>query len=230
MDEAAPAESGAAAEKKPPLLRRVPTPLLVMLLGVALTAWLLPAFTRQWDDRQKARDLKAGLVAEIASATSQALVQSREAKQRDFRRAIPNGTLAGFRGYERLEDSWLRQSIKIQSKLRAYLPHKVLDTWRRYDNTVDGLFVLAASHVGPVELQYFAKYDLGVPRAALKQDLVWLAATGTNRNVISNKESAFSEIMNGVEDREQAVSDAILAAHVAGYSTTMHDLVHDLMP
>jgi hypothetical protein len=230
MDEAAPGGSGAAAEKKRPLLRRFPTAVGVTLLGVALTARLLPAFTRQWDDRQRARDLKAGLVAEIASATSQALVQSREAKQRDFSHAIPNGTLAGFRGYELLEDSWLRESIRIESEIRAYLPHKLFDTWRQYDNTIEGLFQLAASHVGPVELQYFADYNLGVRRAALKRDLAWLAAKGTTRNVVSNKESAFSEIVNGVEDREQTVTDAILSAHVAGYSTTTHDLIHDLIP
>jgi hypothetical protein len=60
MDEAAPPEAGTtAAEKKRPLLRRVPTSLLVTLLGIALTAWLLPAFTRQWDDRQKAQELQS---------------------------------------------------------------------------------------------------------------------------------------------------------------------------
>jgi hypothetical protein len=33
--------------------RKVPTSLVVTLLGIALTAWLLPAVTRQWDDRQR---------------------------------------------------------------------------------------------------------------------------------------------------------------------------------
>jgi hypothetical protein len=77
MDEAAPAEAGAAAGKKRPLLRRVPTSLIVTLLGIGISAWLIPAFTRQWDDRQKALELKVAVVAQIASATSQALVRSR---------------------------------------------------------------------------------------------------------------------------------------------------------
>ena len=70
MDEAAP-EAGQAAGKKRPLLRRVPTSLVVTLIGIALTAWLLPAFTRQWDDRQKAHELKASIVTDMASATAQ---------------------------------------------------------------------------------------------------------------------------------------------------------------
>jgi hypothetical protein len=72
MDKAVPAEAGDAAGKKR-LLRRVPTSLVVTLLGIALTAWLLPAITRQWNDRQKAHELKAAVVAQIAAATARAL-------------------------------------------------------------------------------------------------------------------------------------------------------------
>src|SRR4051812_9873136 len=73
MDEAAPAV-GAAVEKKRPLLHRLPTSVVVTLLGVALTAWLLPAFTKQWDDRQKAHELKTAIVTDIASATAGAMI------------------------------------------------------------------------------------------------------------------------------------------------------------
>jgi hypothetical protein len=74
MNEAAPAETRAAAEKKRPLLRRVPTSLVVTLLGIALSAWLLPAFTKQWSDRQKAHDLKAAIITDMASASARVLI------------------------------------------------------------------------------------------------------------------------------------------------------------
>src|SRR5436305_1490816 len=57
MSEAAPAAAGVAAEKKRRLLRRIPTSVVLTMLGIALRAWLLPAISRQWVDRQKARDL-----------------------------------------------------------------------------------------------------------------------------------------------------------------------------
>jgi hypothetical protein len=76
MDEEAAPEAGAAVEKKRPLLRRIPTPLIVTLLGIGLTAWLLPAFTRQWDDRQKAHEIKAALAFQIAAATADAVTRS----------------------------------------------------------------------------------------------------------------------------------------------------------
>src|SRR5262249_21299243 len=76
MTEPGPAEQAGGVEKKRPLLRRVPSSLIVTLIGIALTAWLLPAFTRQWDDRQKARDLKASLADEMSAATATLLSTS----------------------------------------------------------------------------------------------------------------------------------------------------------
>src|SRR4051812_20833160 len=84
MDEAAPGEAAAAAEKKRPLLRRVPTSLIVTLLGIALTAWLLPAIARQWDDRQKAHEIQAGLITDMASATARVLADGAAMWDTDF--------------------------------------------------------------------------------------------------------------------------------------------------
>jgi hypothetical protein len=55
---------------------KVPTSVVVTLVGIALTAWLLPAFTRQWDDRQKARELKAGLASDMGKSTATVLYQA----------------------------------------------------------------------------------------------------------------------------------------------------------
>src|SRR5690348_6647810 len=71
-NEAAP-EAKAPAEGKRSLLQRIPTPVVATLVGIALTAWLLPAFTKQWDDRQKAHELQTRMVADMASASAHAL-------------------------------------------------------------------------------------------------------------------------------------------------------------
>src|SRR5690242_11337061 len=119
MDEAAPA-AGAAVEKKRRLLRRVPTALLVTLLGIALTAWLLPAFTRQWDDRAKARELKASLASDIAAATARAIIRSRKELRTS---AFAHHRYIGRpdREYNAdadaeagLNDQWLLDSIRIE--------------------------------------------------------------------------------------------------------------------
>ena len=85
IDATAP-QAGATATKEtePKLLRlpRVPTPLVVAVLGIVLGSWLLPAFTRQWDDRQKAGEVKAAIVAQIASASGRALLEVHQATTR----------------------------------------------------------------------------------------------------------------------------------------------------
>src|SRR3954468_5890330 len=81
MDDAAPA-AGAAVEKKRRLLHRIPTSLVVTLLGIALTGWLLPAVSRQWDGRQRANELKAQIDLQIAAATAHALIGSRQLVRR----------------------------------------------------------------------------------------------------------------------------------------------------
>src|SRR5215471_7729030 len=75
MSDAAPT-GGAATEEKKPFLRRVrrpPTALFVTLLGIVLTAWLLPAVTRQWNDRQSAHMVQAGIVSDMTAATARTL-------------------------------------------------------------------------------------------------------------------------------------------------------------
>jgi hypothetical protein len=92
---------------------KIPTAVIVTLVGIALTAWLLPAFTRQWDDRQKERALKAKLVADMAAASAQMVIEGE-----DFlasgRNAVPSG--------HRHSLAWSRAQLMVGARLRAYFP------------------------------------------------------------------------------------------------------------
>jgi hypothetical protein len=69
--------SVAVEEEKPRGERRrfrVPTSVLVSLLVAILSILVGPAFARQWEDRQKARDLKAAIADQIATATARTVV------------------------------------------------------------------------------------------------------------------------------------------------------------
>ncbi len=81
--------------------------MFVTLLGIALTDWLLPAFTRQWDDRQKARELKAAVITQVAAATAAQLVETRKVSARRF---YLTGNGPSESAYERLNDLWLLHS------------------------------------------------------------------------------------------------------------------------
>lgn len=244
MDEASPAEAEAAPEKKRPFLHRVPTSLLVALVGIALTAWLLPAFTRQWDDRQKAHELKAALATQLAVATAKSVIRSRE----ELRVVLgkPNGGAYMFEGaYIHLEESWLADSIEIEAKLRAdFHSSALLAQFHGYNRTMQTLFQLVTDPWTMWDNGYgddgysIAGYAsknarlLGVTRTELGNVLQYV--TGRSSMGIAAPGGAndylFTEIANGVLAKEQALAVGISAAHAEGYSTTTHDLLNDLIP
>jgi len=120
---------------------RVPATVVVTLVGIALTAWLLPAFTRQWDDRQKERQLKAEIVKEMASATSRALVggeaiwnvPTAATPERlldpnpDLQ--LPTPPVAKRRSVNgsQVADDWARASLAIEAQVASLLPRASRD-------------------------------------------------------------------------------------------------------
>ena len=141
-----PAES--ARESAPPKAVRprlwwLPRPILLTLFGAAISAWLVPAFTRQWQDRQKEREIKVALVADIGDSTSDALVTS----QYLANRAFPGGN--GQSEYNRFTLGWARRSAQIEAKLRAYFPdNSLVDDWRDYSVVLQNDFYLLTGGSG----------------------------------------------------------------------------------
>jgi hypothetical protein len=122
----------------------VPKAALVTVLGLALSAWLIPAMTKQWDDRQRERELKAGVVADMASATSRALVGGeamwsvRRAAQRPREQER-----------QRLASQWALSALGIEARLRTYFSPSVVTSWEVYSwavtRFIDGDNVSAGS-------------------------------------------------------------------------------------
>src|SRR5262245_53195343 len=107
------AETTPAAEALPRRRRwlRIPTALIVTLIGIALTAWLLPAFTHQWDDRQKARQLQADLAQQISIASANVLGEILGLMDSD------TGTTKDL---DRIRTQWLIARYRIQARLETY--------------------------------------------------------------------------------------------------------------
>jgi len=102
--------------------RGLPPQVIATLVGVTLSAWLIPAFTRQWEDRQKARELKAAITDEIAAATSRTLNAGL-----DVGKAQQSKTRG--RLYDAAGDYWEPASLKIAMKVRAYFSPEVAAGW-----------------------------------------------------------------------------------------------------
>ena len=113
-------------------LRRIPRPLLITFVGLALSAWLLPAFTRQWDDRQKARELQASLITQISTATANALIAGRNLVLRPLTGPRSGAPLINHSAVA----AWSSASIRIDARLRAYFPKRVVNSWAAYSYDV----------------------------------------------------------------------------------------------
>jgi hypothetical protein len=252
------AEAPAAATKSRRWLR-IPKAVLITVLGLALSAWLIPAMTRQWDDRQKQHELEAAVVANMASATARALVGGE---------AYWSGRRLTRSAQERTGDQWALSALEIEARLRTYFPRSVVAGWEVYSWAVDRFIharnvsaaaalqdaVSADVRLDPrvsdaaAQLLVFGKYTVepapkfGVdPTSPTKTSdqknlglLEKMLSSDVKRYRDEQQSSPVVSKWTALEKRllgfEQAVADQVLRSHAAGFSTTAGDLLHDLIP
>jgi hypothetical protein len=236
--------------------RKVPVSAVVTFVGIALTAWLLPAFTRQWDDRQKAQELKAGIVADMAAATARALVGG-EAIWAEPPRKVNRDEIA---------DDWARSSLSIEARLRAYLPPRIVAAWQIYtwmvDRFVDGGRVQAQAALSSAERsladrRQATRLDPGAASAAAsvlnfgrRQGVVkgpsFVGNGRFEQSALVGIEDHLRPYLDVTEDElepsgldlvqatlvtyQEELTREVLAAHATGFSTSGRDLLHDLLP
>jgi hypothetical protein len=93
----------------------------------ALSVWIAPAVTRQWDDRQKARELQAGIIASMQSATAAALDGGEPIWSAPPKHVNQDATL----------DNWELSSLGIEARLRTYMPQRIVAAWQLYRFLID---------------------------------------------------------------------------------------------
>jgi hypothetical protein len=258
-EEGAQSEAAEAPAKatRPRRWLRVPKAVLITVLGLALSAWLIPAMTRQWDDRQREHELKAGVVANMASSTADALVGGE---------AYWSGRAKGETG--RMGDRWALSSLQTEARLRTYFPPSVVAGWEVYAWAVDRfiragnvsasaglhdavlsevrldprvsdaaaqLLVLAEDTIGPVP--NFGVESQGSTRRSDAKNIALLhgmLSSDMKRYVAQNASSPVVATWTALEKSllvlEQAVADQVLRSHAAGFSTDYRDLMRDLLP
>lgn len=252
MTEAVQAEHAVEAEEKGRHLPRVPTSLIVTLLGIGLSAWFLPALTQQWHDRQKVHELRVALGSQIAAATARALIQSnaelrrtviRQEALQHVRDPSPEYVHLYFGEPEaaqaRLGRLWLPDRIEIEAKLRAYFKSiDVIRAIRAYDTTMNELFWVV-SHpsvkgIDPTasdkDFQAIAA-SLGLaPRELARVRASFRSPPNQSIDPSVWSASAFTRITEGVLKKENEFIARLDRSHVDGYSTTTHDLIRELVP
>jgi hypothetical protein len=206
------------------LWARAPKPVLMVLFGAAISAWLVPAFTRQWQDRQKEREIKVALVSEISDSTSDGLVTSQFVASQ----ALTNGQAE----YNRVSLDWARRSAQVEAKLAAYFPGQgLVDDWHDYSIVVENDFYLLtrgpagkATAVDTVR-RYLESARGPEPTAAVNWDRL-RALDFDNPQAVDDYVLVSRELL----DASKPLIQEILDANAEGFSTTGGDLVDDLTP
>lgn len=109
-------------------------PFVLLVVGALVTRYLVPAFTRRWQDHQKELEIKVGLVDQISNATAELLIAVQFAE-------------LGAESQEKLDEAyraWEIAGATIGGRLQAYFPRsKVLGEWRDLKDGVTQLYAAA---------------------------------------------------------------------------------------
>jgi hypothetical protein len=222
-----------AADEQPgrllPAIRRIKLPksLVFTVVGALLTLWVLPAFARQFDDQQKARELQSSLIEEIAVASSEADAAATAAT------SGADGTAAW--------DKWQVEQNKVDARLRAYFDADVVDEWARYGDAESSMLAIAgidSDYVDPWVVK-----PLPASAAIVIQSHIetLLKAPGTGqwtRERIDDftgpdpalRGLAITYAQDDLAESRSIITASILAASPRGYSISRGDLLSDLLP
>lgn len=218
MEESAPAadppadDTTAAGEtrKDEPAPKRwrfhVPTSLLVTILLAIVSVWIAPALTRQWEDRQKERELKAEIIDEVTTRTAQTIGKTVAAEE----------ATKSTRG---LETEWDVFRSRTEAKLLTYFPVEVARQWADSAELIARWVSFADSRPKgeDPERDYLIK--------ALGQQGEWFDDPGECIHGC-----IVSELTTALRQRVNRFTAVLLRANSDVFSTTRRDLFQDLLP
>jgi hypothetical protein len=179
-----------------------------------LSSWLIPAITRQWDDRQKAGDLKAALVAEMATATGRAVLDAQTFTYASAdSRPSPAANAASVK-------EWSVAALEVRARLDAYFGPAAVNAWEVVTNYVNATLSHAYRRNEQDAVVPLRRFP--TTRAGHLQDLYGKFYDGDD--------TVIDDLAVELLTQEESVARNILAMNVRGYSTTWHELVSDLLP
>jgi hypothetical protein len=123
-------------------------PLLAVILTAVLSGYIVPRLTRQWQDHQKALEIKTSLAEEI----NRAVVQIILAMQLSERGALPQ------KAFDEAYQDWETERAVLSSRARVYMPNTAFtDGIERYFDAVGDFYALGGIQSGEYRRQQIRK-------------------------------------------------------------------------
>jgi hypothetical protein len=230
-------------------LPRVPKGLVLTVVGTLLTAWLIPVLTRQWQDQQRAQELRAAIVTRIGRDATDALVLS------SF---IANGRFEAVRDPKRpfripmklfndLDLNWERNRREIGAQLEAYFSDTdIVDQWRAYGQLTRDTYWLITERrfnrewtVTRLQERLGEKYRCKIE--SLREPFPTATRERTQPPTLSRRSMCkpselrsqrinYFFVATAFLEAKSTLTEEILHTDPDGLSTDTSDLLHDLLP
>ena len=153
-------------------------PLILILIGGAISALIVPMITQRWQNHQRELDVQAELVSDMTRRTSEhvaaVVLADRDAPKYRNRRL------------EQARARWIIDSAVVRARLRAYYPgDELVAKWERFSDAMFGFIDLAACPDGnrypsceeDVAQDLLAELPVDGPVPDIKLQPAWFVAT-----------------------------------------------------
>jgi hypothetical protein len=205
-------------EEKPRFWHSFGTAVVVAVVGAFLSTWFLPAFARQWNDRQKVAEIKASLVADMAWTTARALADAQGADATARAQPASASESSGADQPRPVPESfkrWIGESVQIRGRLLIYFGADAVEGWELVTKFVASTMRAAYPRSN---IPFFdAKRESPQLESAFA---AWAFDSPDNFMRLENA------ILRAVD--EQAMN--LRAMHIDGYNTTWRDVWGELLP
>jgi hypothetical protein len=181
-------------------------PLVLLVIGAALTGVLIPFFTRQWQDRQKELELKTALVSELSEAIMEIVMAVQFIVV-----GLPGSDEDQAKQTREVNDAyrtWEIKSAVIGTKLQAYFPTSSLpSSWTEFSHLV----TLFYARIG------IEKPDRPSADHELREKLNEMLRTLGSRYTLGE---TWGDLKNGVLEAKSALIQQVLQQPIAAIGST----------
>jgi hypothetical protein len=186
-------------------------PLVVTVVAAFLGSFLIPQITRNWQDHQKALEIKTGLVGQMSESVSDAVATGR---------FIAADLIAPGSQQQEWNDGyreWTTASASIGAALRAYVGSEVGSDWRSFELVVTNFLQLSAYTDRRSRRE---QVEVIVSNPGLRRHVTF---TRAGRAALIGPRStrdfqdAYKGLANGILQREDELVQRVLDSDVSGF-------------
>lgn len=193
------------------LARWLANPLVVTVVAAFLGSYLIPQITRNWQDHQKALEIKTGLVSQMSESVSGAVATGR------FIAADLVPPASQQRAWNDGYRDWTTASASIGAELRAYVGRQIGSDWRSFADVVTNFFLLSADtesrsrrlQVGAIMTDRELRRHVHLTREG------WAALRTPKSN--PDFRLVYPELARGILEREAELVQRVLDSDVSGF-------------